>query len=260
MLLWIQDKVIMRIFITLVMCYLLALPAALAGESLVEEHENRLQRELDRAEREKTSFSLYRQFFSDTEMDSLLILKKKFFEEKFREAVSKHFSAEDESVELDTITSLEIPCYDLASEWAREEIRGFGQFGVKEDSVFALSEARKMAAYSIASENINRVGEFFVDGIRTYISTKSLKGMMVKRFRLWEHILDHSEVICSGKVWDDVCVAIKMDSNTLSEYALSLRIKKPERDFQKLYDENKYFQIFVKDELKWMFLDDILLY
>lgn len=250
----------MRIFITLVMCYLLALPAALAEESFVEEHENRLQRELDWAEREKTSFSLYRQFFSDTEMDSLLILKKIILnEEKFREAVSKHFSAEDESVELDTITSLELPCYDLASEWAREEIRGFGQFGVKEDSVFALSEARKYAAYSIASENI-RVGEFFVDGIRTYISTKSLKGMMVKRFRLWEHILDHSEVICSGKVWDDVCVAIKMDSNTLLEYALSLRIKKPERDFQKLYDENKDFQFFVKDELRQWFLDHILLY
>ena len=32
------------------------------------------------------------------------------------------------------------------------------------------------------------------------------------------------------------------------------------QDFQKLYDENKDFQNFVKDELKWMFLDNILLY
>ncbi len=250
----------MRIFITLVMCYLLALPAALAEESFVEENENRLQRELDWAEREKTSFSLYRQFFSDTEMDSLLILKKKFFEEKFREAVSKHFSAEDESVELDT-TRIVLPCHDLVFEQVDGEMRGFGIFDIKEDSVFALSEARKMAAYSIASENINRVGEFFVDENRTFMSTKSLKEMMVRRFRLWEHILDHSEVICSGKYLnDDVCVAIKMDSNTLSEYALSLRIKKPEQDFQKLYDENKDFQFFVKDELRQWFLDDILLY
>lgn len=242
----------MRIFITLVMCYLLALPAALAGESLVEEHENDLQRELDWAKKQKTSFSLYRQFFSDTEM-------KKFLKEEFREAVSKHFSAEDESVELDA-TRIVLPCHDLVFEQVDGEMRGFGIFDIKEDSVFALSEARKMAAYSIASENINRVGEFFVDENRTFMSTKSLKEMMVRRFRLWEHILDHSEVICSGKVWDDVCVAIKMDSNTLSEYALSLRIKKPEQDFQKLYDENKDFQNFVKDELKWMFLDDILLY
>lgn len=235
------------------MCYLLALPAALAGESLVEEHENDLQRELDWAEREKTSFSLYRQFFSDTEM-------KKFLEEEFREAVSKYFSAEDESVELDA-TRIVLPCHDLVFEQVDGEMRGFGIFDIKEDSVFALSEARKMAAYSIASENINRVGEFFVDENRTFMSTKSLKEMMVRRFRLWEHILDHSEVICSGKYLnDDVCVAIKMDSNTLSEYALSLRIKKPEQDFQKLYDENKDFQFFVKDELRQWFLDDILLY